>query len=37
VFLPASIHVSSVVPNPVSRIDSFAIAMRSWRWVDFGI
>jgi hypothetical protein len=31
VFLPASICVSAVVPNPVLRADSFSIAMRSWR------
>jgi hypothetical protein len=30
VFLLASIHVSAAVPNPISRVDSFSIAMRSW-------
>jgi hypothetical protein len=30
VFLPASFHVFTAVPNPVLRADSFAISMRSW-------
>jgi hypothetical protein len=29
VFLPASIRVFTVVPNPILRVDSFSIVMRS--------
>jgi hypothetical protein len=29
VFLPASIHISAAVPNPVLRVNSYSIAMWS--------